>query len=42
VDTRVLYDLTLAVVEDGLPLKLATDLLLKKGRVKFHLNEVAG
>ena len=41
VDTRVLYDLTLAVAEYGLPLQSATDLLLKKGRVKFHLDDVA-
>jgi len=41
VDTRVLHDLTLAVAEYGLPLQSARDLLLKKGRVKFHLDVVA-
>lgn len=42
VDTRVLHDLTLAVAEYGLPLQSAKDLLLKRGRVQFHLDVVAG
>jgi hypothetical protein len=42
VDTRVLHDLTLAVAEYGLPLRSARELLLKKGRVEFHLDVVAG
>ena len=41
-ETRVLYQLTLAIVDYGLPLQEAKELLLRKGRGKFHLNEVAG
>jgi hypothetical protein len=38
VDTRVLYDLTLAIIDHGLPTQEAAELLLKKGRVKSHLD----
>lgn len=41
VDTRVLYNLTLAIIDYGLPVQEATELLLRKGRVKFHLDDVA-
>jgi len=41
-ETRVLYQLTLAIVDYSLPLQEAKELLLRKGRGKFHLNEVAG
>ncbi len=37
VDTRVLYDLTLAIIDHGLRTHEATELLLTKGRVKSHL-----
>jgi hypothetical protein len=40
-ETRVLYHLTLAIVDYGLPLQEANELLLRKGRVEFHLDEVA-
>jgi len=41
VDTRVLYNLTLAIIDYGLPVQEATELLLRKGRVKFQLDDVA-
>jgi hypothetical protein len=41
-ETRVLYHLTLAIVDYGLPLQDAKELLLRKGRSRFHLDEVAG
>lgn len=41
VDTRVLYNLTVAIIDYGLPVHEATELLLRKGRVKFHLDSVA-
>ena len=41
IDTRVLYDLTLAIIDYGLPVQEATELLLRKGRVKFRLDDVA-
>jgi hypothetical protein len=41
-DTRVLFYLTLAIIEHDFPLQEAKELVLKEGRVKFHLNEVAG
>ena len=41
VDTRVLYNLTLAIIDYGLPVQEATELLLRKGRVKFQLGDVA-
>jgi hypothetical protein len=37
VDARVLYDLTLAIIDRGLPTHEAAELLLMKGRVKSHL-----
>jgi hypothetical protein len=37
VDTRVLYDLTLAIIDRRLRTHEATELLLRKGRVKSHL-----
>jgi hypothetical protein len=40
-DTRVLFYLTLAIIEYDFPLQEARELVLKEGRVKFHLNEVA-
>jgi len=40
-DTRVLFDLTLAIIEYDFPLQEAKELVLKEGRVKFHLDEVA-
>jgi hypothetical protein len=40
-DTRVLFYLTLAIIEYDFPLQEAKELVLKEGRVKFHLNEVA-
>jgi hypothetical protein len=40
-DTRVLFDLTLAFIEYDFPLQEAKELVLKEGRVKFHLDEVA-
>jgi hypothetical protein len=40
-DTRVLYDLTLAIIDHGLPTEEATELLLRKGRVKSRLNDGA-
>jgi hypothetical protein len=40
VDTRVLYDLTLAIIDYGLPVQEATELLLRRGRVKFQLDDV--
>lgn len=40
-DTRVLFDLTLAIIEYDFPLREAKELVLKEGRVKFHLDEVA-
>jgi hypothetical protein len=41
VDTRVLYNLTLAIIDYGLPVQEATELLLRRGRVKFQLDDVA-
>jgi hypothetical protein len=41
IDTRVLYNLTLAIIDYGLPVQEATELLLRKGRVKFQLDNVA-
>jgi hypothetical protein len=41
VETRVLYNLTLAIIDYGLPVQEATELLLRKGRVKFQLDDVA-
>ena len=41
-ETRVLYHLTLAIVDYSLPLQEAKELLLRKGRGRFHLDEVAG
>jgi hypothetical protein len=41
VDTRVFYDLTLAIIDHGLPTKEATELLLRKGRVKSRLDNGA-
>jgi hypothetical protein len=41
-ETRVLYQLTLAIVDDNLPLQEAKEFLLRKGRGKFHRDEVAG
>jgi hypothetical protein len=41
VDTRVFYDLTLAIIDHGLPTEEATELLLRKGRVKSHLDNGA-
>jgi hypothetical protein len=41
VDTRVLYNLTLAIIDYGLPVQEATELLLRTGRVKFQLDDVA-
>jgi len=40
-DTRVLFYLTLAIIEYDFPLQEAKELVLKEGRVKFHLDEVA-
>ena len=40
-DTRVLYNLTLAIVDYDLPVHEATELLLRRGRVKFQLDDVA-
>jgi len=36
-ETRVLYQLTIAIVDYSLPLQEAKELLLRKGRGKFHL-----
>ena len=41
IDTRVLYDLTLAIIDHGIPTQEATKLLLRKGRVKSHLDNGA-
>ncbi|HYA01525.1 MAG TPA: hypothetical protein VEI04_00240 [Syntrophobacteria bacterium] len=41
IDTRVLYDLTLAIIDHGVPTQEATELLLRKGRVKSHLHNGA-
>ena len=41
IDTRVLYNLTLAIIDYGLPVQEATELLLRRGRVKFQLDNVA-
>jgi hypothetical protein len=41
IDTRVLYNLTLAIIDYGLPVQEATELLLRRGRVKFQLDDVA-
>ncbi len=40
-DTRVLFYLTLAIIEYDFPLEEAKALLLKEGRVKFHRDDVA-
>ena len=40
-DTRVLFYLTLAIIAYDFPLQEAKELVLKEGRVKFQLNEVA-
>jgi hypothetical protein len=40
-DTRVLFYLTLAIIEHDFPLREAQELVLKEGRVKFHLDDVA-
>jgi len=41
IDTRVLYNLTLAIIDYGLPVQEATEILLRRGRVKFQLDDVA-
>jgi hypothetical protein len=41
VDTCVLYNLTLAIIDDILPVQQATELLLRRGRVRFQLDDVA-
>lgn len=39
IDTRVLFDLALAVIDHGLSVSDAKSILLKKGRVEFKLNK---
>jgi len=39
VDTRVLFRLSLAIIDYGMPLEEAKEILFKKGRVKFDLDE---
>lgn len=39
IDTRVLFDLALAVIDHGLSVSEANKMLLKKGRVNFSLNK---
>lgn len=39
IDTRVLFDLALAVIDHGLSVSDAKTILLKKGRVKFNLKK---
>jgi len=41
-DTRVLFHLTLAIIEYNFPLQEAKEFVLKEGRVTFPLDEVAG
>jgi hypothetical protein len=40
-DTRALFYLTLAIVEYDFPLQEAQELVLKEGRVAFHMDDVA-
>jgi len=39
IDTRVLFDLSIAVIDHKMPIKDAKDILFQKGRVKFKLGK---
>jgi hypothetical protein len=39
IDTRVLFDLSIAVIDHKMPIKDAKDILFQKGRVKFELDK---
>jgi len=39
IDTRVLFELTIAMIDYGLPLQKAKEILLRKGRVKSDLDD---
>ena len=39
IDTRVLFDLSIAIIDYGMPIEKAKKILFKKGHVKFNLDE---
>lgn len=39
IDTRILFDLTLSIIDDGLYLEDAKKILLSRGRVKFDIDD---
>ena len=39
IDTRVLFDLSMAVIDYKMPVIEAKKVLLQKGRIKFNLNK---
>ena len=40
IDTRILFELTIAMIDYGLSLEKAKEVLLRKGRVKFDIDEL--